>query len=100
MEDKPWWESATDAELVDASGLSGTRAVTAGLAMSDPRGFQAHAELTRRLTDELRSSGATIATLTRWLVGLTAVLVILTLVLVWLAVRLDSVALAPAHARW
>lgn len=62
---------------------------------SDPRGFQAHAELTRRLTVELRgtrkelnASGATIARLTRRLVGLTAVLVILTVVLVALTVVL------------
>ena len=85
-----WWDGADDDQLVEESGLAGVRAVSGGLAQPDPRGFQAQAELTRRLTVELRgtrselkASGSRIERLTWALVGLTGVLVVLTVVLLF-----------------
>jgi hypothetical protein len=88
MADEAWWESASDDDLVSEAGLSGARTTPGGYVPSDPRGYQAQAELTRRLTFELRetreelhASGSRIARLTWWLVVLTLVLVALTVVL-------------------
>jgi hypothetical protein len=80
----------SDHDLVKDAGLAGVRGVPGGLAQPDSRGFQAQAELIRRLTEELRAtkvalsrSGVRMEWLTKALIGLTVLLAILTAVLVF-----------------
>jgi hypothetical protein len=81
------WTEKSDEELVEQSGLAGFRG---GGSYPSPAGFQAQAELSRRLAvelrltrDELARSGKVMIRLTRALVGLTILLAILTVILLF-----------------
>jgi hypothetical protein len=81
--DDPMWDdaatytAASDEDLVTLAGLAGYRKAPAGIYQPAPQAFRAQAELTRRLTEELRTTRASLERSSPRLECLTWVLVVL-----------------------